>query len=195
MWERHGFFYKYALKRSRKRRGIRMCAKLDELKGVSAEEILERAGQKESVPVDMDRIFDTIGIYKQERDFSDIEEIEKKGKISGLVVIMGNDVKIFFSEKDGIRKKRLTAAHEVGHCCLHGDSLLNDYIEFLHKDGFENKHEKEASIFASRLLVPSRSLKMIYERLAKPTVKNLSEIFQVPKKIMKIRLKEEGLRV
>ncbi len=195
MWKHFDYFYEEALRKSRERKESRMCEKLKELKGISAEEILRRAKQEMAAPVDMDKVVETLGIYKAARDFSDIEKIEKRGKISGLVVLMGNDVKIFFNSNDELREKRFTAAHEIGHCCLHGDSLMNDYIEFLHKDGFENEHETEASIFAAKLLIPKGALKMVYNELLEPTVSALSRIFQVPEKIMEIRAKEDRLKI
>lgn len=195
MWKYFRYLYDKALRRSKIRKGSKMCAKLDELKGVSAEEILKKAGQEEAAPVDLDKVVETLGLYKEARDFSDIEQIEKKGKVSGLVLVIGDDVKIFFNSSDGLNQKRFTAAHEIGHCCMHGDSLKNDYIEFLHKDGFQNRHETEASAFAARLLIPRKSLFEVYNKLIKPTTIDLAEIFQVPKKIMRLRLKEERLKV
>ena len=190
----YNFLYEKALEKSKGRKKTVMCAKLDQLKGVSAEDILKMAGQEDAVPVDLDKVVSTLGLYKESRDFSDIEKIEKRGKICGLVLVIGDDVKIFFNSNDGLNQKRFTAAHEIGHCCLHGESLKNDYIEFLHKDGFKNKHEAEASIFASKLLIPKKSLFEVYNKLIKPSINDLSEIFQVPHKIMKLRIKEEGLK-
>lgn len=189
------YLYENAINNSKERKDIIMCERLKELKGMSAEDILKISGQETAAPVDMDMVFDTLKLYKRGRDFSDIEEIEKKGKISGLVILIGDDVEIFFNSNDELPQKRFTAAHEIGHCCLHGDILKNDYIEFLHNDGFENEHEEEASIFAAKLLVPQKSLLMVYNRLFKPTVDVLSEIFQVPQNIMEHRLKEEKLKI
>lgn len=195
MWKHSNYLYEKALEKSRERKGKTMCAKLDELKGISAEDILIRAGQEWAVPVDMDKVVETLGLYKEARDFSDIQEIEGGEKISGLVVLMDNDVKIFFNTNDSLAEKRFTAAHEIGHCCLHGGSLKNDYIEFLHNDGFADEHETEASIFAARLLIPKKSLKMVYDELLEPTISGLAEIFQTPKSIMEFRLKEDGLEI
>lgn len=193
MWSYFDYLYDCALERSRRGRISTMCAKLDELKGLSVEKILKKAGQENDPPVNLDKIIEVLGLYKEARDFSDIEKIENKGKISGLVLLMGDDVKIFFNSNDSLEQKRFTAAHEIGHCCLHGDSLKDDYIEFLHKDGFEDKHEKEASIFAINLLIPKKTLRIVYNQLIEPTVISLAEIFQVPENIMRYRLKEENL--
>ena len=195
MMKRSSYLYENAIKRCRERKENIMCEKLKELRGMSAEDILRKAGQEGAAPVDMDKVFSVLKLYKQGRDFSDIEEIEGQGKISGLVILIGNDVEIFFNSNDDLQQKRFTAAHEIGHCCLHGESLKNDYIEFLHNDGFENEHEEQASIFAARLLVPQKSLVMVYNRLIKPAVSILSEIFQVPESLMELRLKEEKLKV
>lgn len=170
--------------------GIFMCKKLNELKGRTPEDILISSEQQYNIPVDLDKIIKELGIVKMAKDFSDIENIENNGKISGLVLLIEDDIAIFYNKKDLLEQKRFTAAHEIAHCCLHGESLKNDYIEFLHKDGFENDHEKEASIFASKLLIPAEALFYIYHKMLKPTLAELSEIFQVPERIMKIRLTE-----
>lgn len=194
MWKQYRKLYEVALSKSRATEDKLMCDTLNKLKGKSAEQILLLAGQENAAPVDMDKVFAVLGLQKTASDFSEIEKMEGKGKISGIVLLDGNDVRIFFNKNDGLEQKRFTAAHEIGHCCLHGDDLKTYNVEFLHKDGFENEHEKAASMFAARLLVPKASLLSVYGRLLKPTLKGLSEIFQVPEKIMEIRLKEENLK-
>lgn len=187
--------YERAVLKSKNKGTIRMSKKLNELKGFSAEDILKKTGQEENVPVNLDKIIDDLKIYRKAMDFSEMEKIEGKGKISGLVLLLDNNVAVFYNKNDSLERKRFTAAHEIGHCCLHANVLKNDYIEFLHDDGFENEHETEASIFATKLLIPEKSLRYVYDSLLKPNLNDLSEMFQVPNKIMDIRLKELGLLV
>lgn len=187
--------YEAALSKSREMEDKLMCDTLKKMKGKSAEEILKLAGQENAAPVDMDKVFAVLGLYKTASDFSQIEKMEGKGKISGIVLLDGDDVRIFFNKNDKLEQKRFTAAHEIGHCCLHADGLKDYNVEFLHNDGFENEHETAASIFAANLLVPTASLLNVYGRLIKPTLKGLAEIFQVPEKIMEIRIKDEGLKL
>lgn len=186
--------YSNALHRCKtKNVGDFMCKRLDELNGRSAEDILKLSGQLNNVPVDLKKLVKDIDIYAYPRTFDDIEKIEKK-EVAGLVLIHENDVGIFYDKNATIENKRFIIAHEIGHCCLHGDTLRNGYIEFLHKDGYENTHEKEASIFASRLLIPKQSLIYIYNRLIVPSLSGLAEIFEVPEHLMKHRLQSLKLR-
>lgn len=195
MGKQHYELYKMALKKSRATEDKLMCDTLNKLRGKSAEEILRLAGQENAAPVDMDKIFEVLNLQKTASDFSEIEKMEGKGRISGIVLLDGDNVRIFFNKNDELEQKRFTAAHEIGHCCLHADGLKDYNVEFLHNDGFENDHETEASVFAANLLVPKASLLNVYGRLLRPTIKGLSEIFQVPEKIMEIRLKEEKLKI
>lgn len=164
-----------------------MCQRLNELNGLSAEEILKRSGQADKVPVDLEKIIKTIKVYKHPRTFEDIENIEKR-EVAGLVLLSGDDIGIFYDIDASIEQKRFIISHEIGHCCLHGDTLKDGYIEFLHKDGYENNHETEASIFAARLLIPEEPLISIYNKLILPTLDGLADIFEVPKHLMKCRL-------
>lgn len=186
--------YNIALVRCKKSTGVFMCKKLNELKGMSAEHILEKSKQISSVPIDLEKILETLQINKYSDTFTRLEEIENKGHIAGLVLLNGDNVGIFYNQYDSIIQKRFTIAHEIGHCCLHGDILTKGYVEFLHKDGFENKHEEEASIFAAHLLIPEKSLNTIYHKLLLPSLDGLADIFEVPHHIMKFRLKELKMR-
>lgn len=190
MRSKYSKLYDVSLKRCTKRKvGDFMCQRLIELNGKSAEEILKSSGQANKVPVNLEKIIETIKVYKHPRTFEDIEKIEKK-EVAGLVLLSGDDIGIFYDIDASIEQKRFIIAHEIGHCCLHGDTLKDGYIEFLHKDGYENDHEKEASLFAARLLIPEEPLISTYNKLILPTLNGLADIFEVPKHLMRFRLKE-----
>ncbi len=190
MKSKYSTLYNISLDRCTKRKvGDLMCKRLIELNGKSAEEILKRSGQADKVPVNLEKIIETIKVYKHPRTFEDIEKIEKK-EVVGLVLLNGDDIGIFYDIDASIEQKRFIIAHEIGHCCLHGDTLKDGYIEFLHKDGYENDHEKEASLFAARLLIPEQPLISTYNKLILPTLNGLADIFEVPKHLMKCRLTE-----
>lgn len=190
MRSKYSKLYDVSLKRCTKRKvGDFMCQRLIELNGKSAEEILKSSGQANKVPVNLEKIIETIKVYKHPRTFEDIEKIEKR-EVAGLVLLSGDDIGIFYDIDASIEQKRFIIAHEIGHCCLHGDTLKDGYIEFLHKDGYENDHEKEASLFAARLLIPEEPLISTYNKLILPTLNGLADIFEVPKHLMKFRLKE-----
>ena len=185
--------YQYSLEKCKRKRVDELLGeKLKELNGLSAEKILSKCGQMENVPVDLDDIINKLGIYKYPTTFENIEKVENRGKISGLVLLNNdNDIGIFYKEDDPMVYKRMIIAHELGHCCLHGEILKDGYIEFFHNDKNNNdSQEQEATIFASRLLIPKKQLKKIHKKLLKPSIEGLAEIFQVPKKLMKMRLQE-----
>ena len=183
-------FYEDALQKCKgKNVGDFMSMKLKELNGMSAEAILERSGQLEFGIVDLEKIINDLDISIYPRTFDDIEEI-KKTEVAGLVLLNGDDIGIFYDIEAPIERKRFIIAHELGHCCLHGEILKDGYIEFLRKNGFEDEHETEASAFAARLLIPKKLLINVYNKLLIPSLDGLAEIFQVPKHLMEYRLKE-----
>jgi len=190
MKNKYSKLYDVSLQKCAKRKvGDFMCQRLIELNGKSAEEILKSSGQANRVPVNLEIIIETIKVYKHPRTFEDIEKIEKR-EVAGLVLLSGDDIGIFYDIDASIEQKRFIIAHEIGHCCLHGKTLKDGYIEFLHKDGYENDHEKAASLFAARLLIPEQPLISIYNKLILPTLNGLADIFEVPKHLMRYRLKE-----
>ena len=183
--------YITALKKCKdKNMGDFMCKVLERMNGLSPEDILKMCGQYDNVPVDLDEVIRSLQVIKKAAPLEDVAKATKRSHIAGLVVLNGDNVGIFYNVNDSIKQKRFTIAHEIGHCCLHGDILKNGYIEFLHKDGFENEHEIEASVFASKLLIPAETLREIYNRLILPSLSGLADIFGVPIHIMEHRLKE-----
>lgn len=126
--------------------------------------------------------------------FEKLEKI-KRASIAGLVLLTDNDnIGIFYNQNSSIIRKRFTIVHEIGHCCLHGEILKDWYIEFLNKDGLENNHEIEATVFASKLLIPEDSLRRVYVQLILPSSYGLADIFGVPVSLMKYRLEELRLK-
>lgn len=193
MKENVSALYEKALCKSKEKDvGDFMCERLKELNGKSAEDLLTLSGQAQNVPVDLDKIIKTIQVFKFPRTFDDIEALEKQ-EVAGLVLLAEDDVGIFYDKDAPISQKRFIIAHEIGHCCLHNEILENGYIEFLHKDGYENEHETAASLFAARLLIPESPLISIYNKLILPSLNGLSDIFEVPNHLMKRRL--EGLNM
>lgn len=182
--------YQNALKKCSKFKGVFMNKKLEKINGLTAKKILKKTKQLDKVPVDLDLIVKHLDIYKFQSTFDDMKEREQEKYIAGLVLATETNIGIFYNKNDKMEKKRFTIAHEIGHCCLHSQNIQEGYIEFLRNDGFENEHEIAASVFASKLLIPKKSLKRIYKRLIIPSVKGLSDIFEVPRNIMIHRLNE-----
>lgn len=165
-----------------------MCQKLLGLIGKTPEEILKISKQTDEIPIKLEKVVEAIGVYRQPTTFDDIEKFEKR-KVVGLVLVSGDNVGIFYDKDATLEEKRFIIAREIGHCCLHGDALIAGYVEFLHNNGYKDEHEKEASEFAAKLLIPEHSLISVYNRLILPSIDGLSEIFEVPKNLMIFRLK------
>lgn len=171
--------------------GDYMCSTLDKLNKLSAETILKNSGQYNQVPINLDVIFEFLNVKKVGTSFDVLEksnEFKDFGEISGLVLLNGDDVGIFYRSKDSLHRKRFTVAHELGHCCLHGDSLQDGYVEFRNNTNIGLPKEIEANTFAGELLIPEHSLHNIINRLIKPSIKALADIFEVSIPVMRGRL-------
>lgn len=168
-----------------------MCKKLEYLKGKTPSSILKEVADY-SIPIDLDLIIEKLGVIKIPSSFGDLERAmnKKTGSISGLVLFNEKDVGIYYKKDDKLEQKRYTIAHELGHCCLHGDNLQNNHIEMLCEEQIVNAEEEEANRFAAQLLIPEKQLKDIHSKLIIPSLNKLSEIFEVPNSLMVQRLIE-----
>lgn len=174
---------------------IYMCEKLNELKNKTPEQILEMTDQVDTVPIDLDHILNSLGIIKIPSTFEDLENSvgKNKGEISGLVLIKGDDIGIFYKLTDSLHRKRFTIAHELGHCCMHGDILQNGYVEYRSSIWSNNEKEISANTFAGELLIPQSQLQNIYKKLNVPSLKGLADIFEVSINVMRARLQYLGI--
>lgn len=171
-----------------------VCGSLKQIIGKSPEEVLHITEQATSIPVDISAILAKLHMSEAKIDFTEIEqalfsEDEDKMDISGMVLLSGDKVGIFYNEKDGINRQRFTMAHELGHCCLNGEKLADSYIEFRCNMVSDDEMEVAANTFAGKLLIPEPSLRKVYEKLTIPVVDSLAKIFQVSQQVMKERLK------
>ena len=171
-----------------------MCQTLKKIMGKSPEELLSITGQENSIPVDVSTILHHLQISEIKMNFSQIEQAlnlddAKKGTISGMVLLSEDNVGIFFNEEDTLNRQRFTIAHELAHCCLDGEELMKNHIEFRFDIDSDDASEVAANTFAGKLLVPEKSLKKVYEQLSIPVVESLAKIFQVSQAVMKERLK------
>ena len=184
------------LKRA-KEKGLIMaeiCEKMRQIIGKSPEEILSMTGQTSNIPVDIRAILLKLDISEIKIDFTEIEQAlfskdEEKIDVSGMVLLSENNIGIFYNEKDSINRQRFTMAHELAHCCLNGEEIEEDYIEFRYNIVSEDEKEVAANTFAGRLLIPEQSLRVVYEQLTIPVLDSLAKIFQVSESVMKERLK------
>lgn len=183
------YIYKHFL---HKKQGDTMCDILNRIKNKSANELLEESGQTHQIPVNLMAILDTYDLKSIATDFKNLEKNEKvkNGEILGLVLLDAEEknVGLFYREKDSEHRQRFTIAHELGHCCLHSESLKEGYIEFRYNIASGDQKEIAANTFAGELLIPEHSLNNILQRLYVPTLKGLSEIFNVSISVMRKRL-------
>ena len=134
---------------------------------------------------DLINILENIGIVIIEIDNPD----ERFSDFDGLSEVVNNiPLIVLLSDIDGERQ-RFTIAHELGHCCKHGQNLENNYIEmFCDNQDVNEAEEAEATLFASQLLIPEKQLKDLHSKLVQPSLQKLSELFEVPKDLMLKRI-------
>lgn len=182
-----------------KRNGdLKMCMKLSELKELSANDLLNKAGQEDVVPVDIAQLCKDLQIITSPFDFTSIENsdeyrglVEKKGNILGVVLAEKDDLAILYRIADTKNRKRFTIAHELAHCCLHMNPNEDLHIEFRTDEKSKDIKEIEANIFAGELLIPEKSLRTVIadKQVTEELVLLLSRFFVVSSNVMKERLK------
>jgi len=161
----------------------------DEIKE-KANEIRKRYSLN-SIPVDLNKVTSKEKIAVTEMDFTEHEE-KVNMQISGILYINGNTKKIFVNERDNLRRKNFTVAHELGHYFLHYDGSKKDEV-FVSFRGDSNPRETEANKFAAELLIPTEELKKVHEATLYPTLTYLADRFDVSTQAMSIQLNREGL--
>lgn len=168
-----------------------MSKKLEELSGLTAEQLLRKYNVSLKPPINLNKLIENIGISAYSLDFSDVEDSlgYVKGEILGAVISDGDDLDILYAKGLSDNRSRFTVAHELAHCCTHTQELMSGHIE-LRKDNDEelSKKEYDANIFAGELLIPKESLVEVCSLLIKPTITSLAEIFQVSANVMRARL-------
>lgn len=170
-----------------------MSEVLEEVKGKSPEQLLAESGQTNQVPVNIEVILENCGIKAIPTSFEALEstpELANQGEILGLLLVHGEDVGLFYKASDTEHRQRFTMAHELGHYCIHyGDAIKDSsYIEFRNNMNGGEKKEIEANTFAGEILIPEPSLRNIINRLLKPTLQGLADIFDVSVSVMRARL-------
>lgn len=181
----------------------KMCMKLKELNGLSADDLLIKTGQVGVVPVDIAQMCRDLQIIIKPFDFSTIERdpdfkklISEHGNILGIVLTNNDDLAILYREADTRNRKRFTLAHEMAHCCLHMSPHDDVHIEF-RTDKSAAKKEREANIFAGELLIPEKSLRTIIEgkEITNDFIVFLSNLFVVSVNVMIERLRYLKIKI
>lgn len=163
------------------------------------EEILTRFYSQETIPIDMVKLAENMGIRLSGVDFLKMEEnilfkdeVKAKGHILGSTIVKNGNVEISFSEilnalsKDNLRKQqRFIIAHEIAYYCLYMNKKDSSHI-YYDKDS----EKRRANIFAEKLLMPSNLIIKIAKNLNYDlSLTFLSNLFKVPRSAVKARLK------
>jgi transcriptional regulator with XRE-family HTH domain len=116
--------------------------------------------------------------------------------LSGLVVVVGGTPIVAVRGGDPPRRRRFSAAHELGHVLLaHHDTF---HLDVSRTDGvppyYNWRHERAANEFAAALLMPAVLLQADIERTARPTAARLAARYDVSEQAMSIRLSVLGIR-
>lgn len=188
---------------------------IKQIKNISVEELYRICDISKSMPISFDHLLKHFKIRIMGTDFSFIskfknvkEKLNDQGTILGMVNIENGFANIYYNNNPeiDIPRQRFTIAHELAHCINHYDILSKKgQVEFKKdEDKYENletidKDEQNEYLsefvcnkFARDFLIPSDMLINIINIMGKVSVTDLAELFMVPKKEMKIKLKELG---
>ena len=176
-----------------------MCQQIKKYNGKSPEELLDSYASPNDYAIDIKALCRAMKIPLIETSFIDLEkELKLKRKIRGMSFANEHIVGIFYSSEDSPHRQKFTIAHEIAHICLHMKPTDKTHIEF-RRDVEEIKNipekEREANIFAGKLLIPHEKLKYVISKLYLPTIANVAEIFDVSKQVMKERLVYLGINL
>lgn len=168
-----------------------MCRLLKELKGLTAEQLLEKYNISPKPPIDISLLLKRIGISEIPMDFTQIEKIMNYqfGDVLGAIFAKNDSLGIFYRQGDSVNRIRFTLAHEIAHCCIHADTLEKRHIELRSALSATTTKEYKANVFAGELLIPESTLKEIHNRyLIAPPLSNIAQIFKVSTNVMAARL-------
>jgi Zn-dependent peptidase ImmA (M78 family) len=118
--------------------------------------------------------------------------------ISGVLMKNKDDdsYEIIVNDKHSLKRKRFTAAHEIGHYIsflknsyskewLENNSCFEDHV-FFRKDSDQSRAETEANEIAAELVMPKRVIsQFFYEG---KTIEEISQIFVVSAEAVSVRL-------
>ena len=171
------------------------------LDGKTSDDLVTMFELDKMIPVKLDNLFNYCGINVLPTDFKTYEEIpeisemlNKKGLILGAVAVKDNKINILYKKGVSEHRQRFTVAHELAHCCLDAEELaVNGRVDFrLDIEGATEETtegEYAANVFAGELLIPTKTLNLLYEVVKTPKLNILSQMFDVSENVMRARLK------
>lgn len=144
------------------------------------------------LPVDVNLITQQMGIHVQY-----VDEINSSNKNAIGKIEIPNHRQITFiirnQSNDSLWQKRFTLAHQIGHVALnHHNNHGNNLIETIDCFNLNNPNwiEREANVFAMRLLMPKNAIETAIMDFNLSTVSQLTKLFNVSQLSMRTRLKE-----
>lgn len=151
-------------------------------------------------------VFDTIlqytsaapvDVFGMARDLG-IEIIEKKleGERSGSIEKKNGKYTITVNEQHGVKRKRFTVAHEIGHYIFHGDLIESGAIvdDKLYRDErVGGVNEAQANRFAASILMPEKLITSLRNMNGIDTIHGLAEALKVSERAMSIRAENLNL--
>lgn len=162
------------------------------------EEILTRFYSQETIPIDMVKLAENMGIrlsgvdfLKMEEDILFRDEVKAKGHILGSTIVKNGNVEISFNEilnthsQDDLKKQqRFIIAHEIAYYCLYTNKKDGSHIYYE-----KNSGERRTNIFAGKLLMPSNLIIKIAKSIDYDlSLTFLSDLFKALRSVVKARL-------
>jgi transcriptional regulator with XRE-family HTH domain len=148
----------------------------------AAQQVLEHCGISDP-PVEMEAVCDRLNIESIPWRFPDA--------LWALIVeVAENEYVIGINSSHSKRRRRFSAAHEIGHAVLGHEASY--YLELSAEDAWESPYsqyvtEREANQFAAALLMPRRWVKRDYQHGLRGT-RELADRYDVSETAMGIRL-------
>jgi len=150
------------------KRGGRQLCKPKDLENKTPMGILQGAGEKMQLPVDLDAVLKSLKIIAAPVDFTSLEEakgdaLNRLGRFMGLVGIRNENVVMGYSKNLDFSHQRYAVAHELGHACIHTDVLMEGHILARYTGTLENDKERAADKFAAELLLPEEGFNALFD--------------------------------
>ena len=168
---------------------------ISELRYNSPEKLLSKYNIPLQPPINVDYLFERIGILKISFDFTKIENILGKpnGSVMGAIYQSESNIGIFYRTSDNRNTQRFVLVKCLARCCLYEDIALgNYYLECSSiENSLEDPTEKIITDYAEKLLIPREVLMDIHKRIyIAPKISDLANFFQVPIPVMMDRLEK-----
>ena len=157
--------------------------------GAEARRILKKY-KLNSLPIDVEKLCDSLGIEIQYVDFSEIEGRIGK-EISGALQKHGKTYTILVNEDESDVRARFTIAHELGHYFLHVKDDPRQIVTSVRRD--RSPKETMANKFAAELLMPKALVEEEYSKMVIPVSDTLAKKFGVSKLAIRVRLDSLGM--